>query len=337
MPRVVCRSKVSAIMSLEWEFMCIRTLSLANCSASWCWRRFHMSSAFVCRGRFSALTTCCSSQTPRRSVSPSSRHGRLVWKVKSSMSTWRRPSRPSSWSLLLAMLPSRNLASTPVLPALVVLAATQSQYSQCMWWVHKKCSGITKQLEAASNHVCRRCKSEARPINGRTVDVDGTMLDVEATFCYLCDILYSGAIAARCFVARGKFRKLLSVLTARYLSPWICGKVYEACVCPNNQELQWHLHKDCAMIRWICGIKDRDEIPPGSRLQKLGIENITSVLRFRRLSPVSNISQTFRFQALESKGGLRKHVGKCGLAGIDPLNRDAWRARVQHSLLLPTP
>ena len=76
------------------------------------------------------------------------------------------------------------------------------QCSQCMWWVHKKCSGITKQLVAASNHVCRRCKGEARPIIGRTVDVDGTMLDVEATFYYLCDILYSGAIAARCCVAR---------------------------------------------------------------------------------------------------------------------------------------
>ena len=77
MPRVVCRSIVSAIMSWAWEFMCIRTLSLAHSSSSWCWRRFHMSSAFVCRGSFSALTTCCSSQTPRRSVSPSSRHGRL--------------------------------------------------------------------------------------------------------------------------------------------------------------------------------------------------------------------------------------------------------------------
>ena len=61
------------------------------------------------------------------------------------------------------------------------------------------------------------------------------------------------------------------------------------------------------MIRWICGIKDRDEIPSGSWLQKLGIENITSVLRFQRLSPVSNLSQTFRFPALESKGGLGKH------------------------------
>ena len=126
MPSVVCRSIVSAFMSLVWEFMCIRTLPLAHCVSSRCWRRFHMSSAFVSRGSFSIMTTCCSSQTPRRSVSPSPRHGRQVRKIESSISTWRRPSRPSSWSLVLAMLSSRNLTSTPVLPALVVSATTQS-------------------------------------------------------------------------------------------------------------------------------------------------------------------------------------------------------------------
>ena len=69
------------------------------------------------------------------------------------------------------------------------------------------------------------------PINGPTVtevDVDRTMLDVEATFCYLGDMLcsdggYDSAIAAKCCVARGKFRKLLPVLTSRHLSPRIHG------------------------------------------------------------------------------------------------------------------
>ena len=207
--------------------MSIGTLPLAHCSSSRWWRRFHISSALVCRGSFSSLATCCSSQTPRRSVSPSSRHGRQVWKVKSSMSTWRRPTRPSSWFLVLAMLSSKNLTSTPVLPALGLSATTQSS-------PYSACGGSTRSAVASLSNVCRRCKGEARPINGRTVDVGGTMLDVKATFCYLCDILCSSAIAARCCVAWGKFRKLLSVPTTRYLSPRICGKVYEACVWPNN-------------------------------------------------------------------------------------------------------
>ena len=95
-----------------------------------------------------------------------------------------------------------------------------------MLWVHK-CSGITKRLVADSNSVCLRCKNESQPIDGRTVtevDVDGTMLDVEAISCYLCDMLCSSgscdsAIAVRCCVAWGDFRELLPVLTTRYLSP----------------------------------------------------------------------------------------------------------------------
>ena len=103
--------------------------------------------------------------------------------------------------------------------------------SQCMLWVHKRCSGITKQLVADPNYICPRCKGEFRPIDGQTmteVDVNGTMLDVEATFCYLGDMLCSGAgcdsaIAANCCVAWGKFREVLPVLTSRHLSPRIYG------------------------------------------------------------------------------------------------------------------
>ena len=34
---------------------------------------------------------------------------------------------------------------------------------------------------------------------------------------------------------------------------------------------------------------------------------------------------------------VKTDVGKCGLASVDPLERDAWRAGVRHSLVLPTP
>ena len=59
-----------------------------------------------------------------------------VCKVKSSMS---RPSKPSCWSVVWAMLSSRNLANTPVLPALVVSATTQycahcAVASLSNWW-----------------------------------------------------------------------------------------------------------------------------------------------------------------------------------------------------------
>ena len=222
------QSRMQVNIQYNYEFgmgiMCIRTLPLAHCSSSRWWRHFHMSSALVYRGSFSSLATCCSSQTPRRSVSPCSRHGRQVWKVKSSISTWRRPSRPSSWFLVLAVLPVLGLSAT----------TQSSAHSASGGSTRSAVASLSKQLVAASNYVCRRCKGEARRINGRSVDVGGTMLDVEATFCYLCDILCSGGIAASFCGTWGKFRKHLSVLTTRYLSPRICGKVYEACVCPNN-------------------------------------------------------------------------------------------------------
>ena len=124
-------------------------------------------------------------------------------------------------------------------------------------------------------------------------DVEGNMLDVEATFCYLSDMLCSGGACdsaiARCCVAWGKFRKILPVLTTRHLSPRIRDKVDETCVRsamlhgnetlgPKEPKMQ-RLHRhDHGMIRWISGIKDRDETPSALVLLKLGIEDITCAM-----------------------------------------------------------
>ena len=95
------------------------------------------------------------------------------------------------------------------------------------------CNGITSLLATAQNYICPRCKGDSQPIDGRPMtqaDVEGTKLDVEDTFCYLGEMLCSGggcdsAIAARCCVACGKFRKLFPVLTSRHLSPKVRGKI----------------------------------------------------------------------------------------------------------------
>ena len=49
----------------------------------------------------STLMTCCFLQTQSRSISQSSRHGRLAWKIDDSLQTW---TKPSSWSLMLAII-----------------------------------------------------------------------------------------------------------------------------------------------------------------------------------------------------------------------------------------
>ena len=69
------------------------------------------------------------------------------------------------------------------------------QCSQCRFWVHKKCSGISGRIVADADYVCTRCRGMARPIDGRPVtqvEVDGAMLDVEADFIYRGDDLDAG-------------------------------------------------------------------------------------------------------------------------------------------------
>ena len=191
--------------------------------------------------------------------------------------------------LALALMSSRNPGSTPVLSAAV-----------CRQQLHRvlavqvvgpqTCRGITERLVADPSYVCSRCHSLARPIDDRTVVVDRTMLDVEATFCYLGNTLGSGdgcdsAIAARYCMAWRKFRRLLLVLTTRHPSHKVCGKVYNTCVRsamlhdgetwgPNAFELEWIRSND-RVICWISGTKDRDEIPsPDSKVHGANMEPI---------------------------------------------------------------
>jgi len=67
--------------------------------------------------------------------------------------------------------------------------------SQCKHWVHKKCSGLIGRLVTDPQFICPRCQGTSRPIDGRPdshADVDGTLLEFEASYCYLGDMLNAG-------------------------------------------------------------------------------------------------------------------------------------------------
>lgn len=249
------------------------------------------------------------------------------------------------------------------------------QCSQCKFWVHKKCSGITSRISPAlsSNFICQRCLGSARPIDGRPVtqmDVDGTPLDVEASFCYLGDTLCAGggcerAIATRCCVAWGKFRKLLPILTSKHVSLKTRGKVFSACVrsamlhgseswAPNAHDLQRLRRNDRAMVRWICAARPTDEISSEELHKQLGVIEIDSLLRSRRLRwyghvqrATSSINSTFSMTIPGSRGRgrpkktwfecIRTDQSACGLSSANPLDRAAWRAGVRRSQVSPTP
>ena len=176
------------------------------------------------------------------------------------------------------------------------------QCSMCKLWVHKRCSSLKGRLVQNSQYACPRCLGNARPIDGRPttlLDIDGSPLEVISTFPYLGDTLNAGggcdsAIAGRCCAVWGKFRKLLPLLSSRHISPKSCGQVYSSCVRsamlhgsetwgPNASEQQRLRRNDRYMVRWICGMSAHDDIPSDQLLEKLGLADITTVLRCGRL------------------------------------------------------
>ena len=190
---------------------------------------------------------------------------------------------------------SRNLASTPVLSVVVVSATT-------LWSARSLSCESTKGAVASlsdggPNYVRPRCNHKAQSIDGRTVtwvDDDKTMIDVEATLCYLGNMLCShgscdSAIATRCCVASGKFSRLLPVFTTRHLSPIVCGKVYGASICSAllHDSEAWgteHHWSASALSKWppsspgSVASKNRGETPSASLRQKLDTKDITTVL-----------------------------------------------------------
>ena len=97
------QSSVYNVVSLAWEWVCIRALLLARCSSSTRWMCFHASSTLV------YIDDQVLIGAPRRS-------GRRTWKVEGPASTWNKI---NSWFLVLARMSSRNLASTLVLSVTV--------------------------------------------------------------------------------------------------------------------------------------------------------------------------------------------------------------------------
>ncbi|RUS78519.1 hypothetical protein EGW08_013731 [Elysia chlorotica] len=215
---------------------------------------------------------------------------------------------------------------------------------------------------------------EARQIDGRPftqVDVDGAMLDVEASFCYLGDMLGAGggcelAIITRCCTAWGKFKKLLPLLTSKHVTLKTRGKIFNTCIrsallhgsetwAPAAPDLQRLRRNDRAMIRWFCGVKPDDEIPIESLLDRLGIQEVTEAVRTRRLRWFGHVTRatscindtlSLSVPCVRGRGRPKKTWSECvrsdrrswNLDRTDPHNRTEWRLGVKNAgRLLPTP
>ena len=115
---------------------------------------------------------------------------------------------------------------------------------------------------------------------------------------------------------------------------------------PNASDLQRLRRNDHAMIRWICSAKLTDKIPMAVLHQKLDLDEITAVLRTRRLrwyghvpratSCINSITR-LELPGTRDRGRPRKtwstcvrnDMTICNLDGVNPLDRNSWRTSVR--------
>ena len=161
----------------------------------------------------------------------------------------------------------------------------------------------------------------------------------------------------------------MPVLTTRHVSHRICSKMYETCNRsamfngnemrgPNKPELQRLCHNDRAIIRWAAPETKCSQLHYYRHLalrtlrrsfavsdsDGMAIYIYIYIYTHRAMSCIKSYTQCpipgTRKQGRPRKSWskcVKSDVNNCGLSGIDLQDRDAWRAGVQHSLVLLIP
>ena len=144
------------------------------------------------------------------------------------------------------------------------------------------------------------------------------------------------------------------------------GKVFNSCVrsallhgsetwATTAPDLQWLCRNDRSMVRWICGVRDDEEVSANTLCAMLGVQEVTAALRTRRLRWYGHVARSSScinsITSMTIPSPRRRERPKntwsecvktdmkmCSLGSMDPLNREAWGLGVRHSShLLPTP
>ena len=121
-------------------------------------------------------------------------------------------------------------------------------------------------------------------------------LEVVAQFSYLGDMLSvdgdaDAAVETRIRIGWNKFRRLLiRLLTNKHISLKVRGRLYSSCVqssmlhgseiWPVRKENEVALQRaEMRMVRWMCGMKLQDTVPSKGLRERLGLDDIISVLQ----------------------------------------------------------
>ena len=203
-------------------------------------------SALVSHGSFSRLKTWCSSRTPRRSVSTSSKRGRLAWKVKGSVSTCRRPS--SGLRFYVGHDAPKKSGKYPCAVCCNGVSSNSIGCWQCKLWIHKRGSGIPGRLMGNPNYACCRCNGKVRLIHDRSVnEVEPclTRRSPSATWMTCCALV--GAVTVPMLHGIGKVQESLTFPNHGN----VCSML------AKRGERTTGTYSGCAVIRCICGTNQR--------------------------------------------------------------------------------
>ena len=210
--------------------------------------------------------------------------------------------------------------------------------SGCNHWVHKKCSGITGSLNISNTFRCSRCLGTARSIDARpykSLLLQDDLIDVVDSICYLGDMISAGggcelSTINRTRVAWGKFHELLPLLTDKSLSLATKGMLYATCVrsamlhahecmAPVLKDLSKLQSTDRSMMRWICGVKLKDQVNSCVLLEKLKIPDLVEQCRLNRLRWYGHVERSDGWikkvtevngEGRSRPGGGKKHWSK---------------------------
>ena len=159
--------------------------------------------------------------------------------------------------------------------------------SQCMLWVHKTCSGITKRLVTDPNYIC--------PTVGVRVSLGPSMAELWLKWMSTAPCLMWKPLAATLVICCAPVGAVAVSLLPDAVWP---GKVQETLACPNLQPPLTQVTRQS-----VCGLCWHRGHYIGPWL--LATQIVMAM--YNGPHTVSNLSQTFRFPAPERKEGPRRH------------------------------
>ena len=177
--------------------------------------------------------------------------------------------------------------------------------TQCIQWVHARCSRVKGSLKnVESSFICRRCKGElceTRQVNCQVngLHIDGHEYEVVDKLCYLGDMLSQEggcehAILKRIQTGWLKFRELSGLLIEKGMNLRSKGIIYTIYIRPamlygsetwptEMEDIRKMQRSEMRMLRWMTGVSLSESKSNACVRSMLTFDDIAEVMRRNRL------------------------------------------------------